>query len=511
MIRDRARTGWRQLLALATGLALAACAGTVPAVGPVAANNDVAARLRADIAMLASDEFAGRKPGTPGEEKTLAYLERRMAEIGLESGTGDPGSYWRQSVELVSAKPLSGTLTLTQGTRTVVVPDSDAAVYTPRRRALATSGPGTGVPVVFVGYGDGSVLGDRLAGAVAVMLADPGRGAARRAALFRQRATAVVTVVNDATVMTLARKAEGRERMQLASTETDTLSAFVTDAAFANVIGQRRWASLRAEAEAEGFAPLELNLSVQIEAAAERRAFTSSNLIGRIPGTQPDAGAVLLLAHWDHLGECPGPDTRDTICNGAADNASGLAVMLELARRLKANGPLARDIYVLATTAEEGGLLGAQAFVKDPPLPLSAIVAAFNFDMVALAPAGSAVGFVGRGRTPLDAVILDQVAAAGRTPGDQALADSFVQRQDGWALLEAGVPTVLLSSTYGTAAILNPFLATRYHRPADTADTVELGAAIEDLKLHEALIRKLADPERYPAPVPATKPVSAQP
>lgn len=251
MIRGRARTVWRQLLALATSLALASCAGTAPAVSPVAAHGDVEARLRADIAMLASDEFAGRKPGTPGEEKTLEYLERRMAEVGLESGTGDPGSYWRQSVELVTAKPLSGTLTLTQGARTVVVPDSDAMVFTPRRRALATSGPGTGVPVVFVGYGDGSVLGDRLAGAVAVMLADPGRGAARRAALFRQRATAVVTVVNDARVMTLARNAEGRERMQLASTETDTLSAFVTDAAFANVIGQRRWASLRAEAEAE--------------------------------------------------------------------------------------------------------------------------------------------------------------------------------------------------------------------------------------------------------------------
>jgi hypothetical protein len=489
----------RLLIAVLASLVLAACARAPLANASDAARENIAARLRADIAVLAGDDFGGRKPGTPGEEATLAYLERRMTEVGLVSGTGDPGSYWRLPVPLVSTRPLPGQITLAQGQRAVTVPESEAAVFTPRRRALATSGPGTGVPVVFVGYGDGSVLGDRMAGAVAVMLAEPGRDTARREALFRQRATAVVTILPDAQALAAKRLSETREKLQLASEEQDTLSAYVTDAAMAGIIGKRRWARLKADAGAADFAPLELNLAVKIEASAERREFTSHNLVGLIPGTAPEAGAVLVLAHWDHLGECAPESEADRICNGAADNASGLAAMLELAQRLNSSGPHPRDIYILATTAEEGGLLGTRAFVKAPPVPLDRIVAAFNLDMVAVAPAGSPVGFIGKGETPLDAVILAQLAEAGRALGDQSLADSFLQRQDGWALLQAGVPTVLLSSTYGSRSILGPFLNSRYHRPSDRAEGVELGGAIEDLLLHESLIETLADPARYPA------------
>lgn len=480
------------------GVWLTGCA-TVPTVMSADAQRaGIAERLRADIAVLASDEFAGRKTGTQGEDKTLSYLEQRMREVGLVSGTNDPGSEWRMPVDLVATTPLSGSMTMTRGNREVVVPETAAAVFTPRRRALAISGPGTGVPVVFVGYGDGSVLGDRLAGAVAVMLADPGRGAARREALFRQRATAVVTVVPDAATLAIVRNAELREKLQLASEEEDTLSAFVTDAILADLIGSRIWDRLKSDARADDFAPLELNLAVSIEAAAERREFTSYNLLGRIPGTVPDAGIILLLAHWDHLGECGAPDAADRICNGAADNASGVAAMLELAQRLKAAGPHGRDIYVLATTAEEAGLLGARGFAMTSPVPLSGIVAALNFDMVAVAPAGSPVGVIGRADTPLDAAIIEAIARNGRTLGDQTLADSFVQRQDGWALLQKGVPSVLVSSTYGSTSILGPFLSAKYHRPRDEADDVELGGAIDDLLLHEDLIRVLADPARYP-------------
>ncbi len=487
----------RVLLTVLISLTLTACARVPIAISPVAERAAIEQRLRADISVLASDDFGGRKPGTPGEDKTLAYLEQRMGEAGLVSGTNDPGSYWRMPVDLVSSRPLTGSLTLTQGRSSAIVPETDAAVFTRRRRALAASGPGTGVPVVFVGYGDGSVLGDAMAGAVAVMLADPARDAARREALFAQRATAVVTVLPDAESLARVRMAGMRERLQLASEEQDTLSAYVTDAVLAEAVGGRRWEIYKADAQAPDFAPLEINLAITLQANAERREFTTSNLVGRIPGSVPGSGAILLLAHWDHLGECGPADAADRICNGAADNASGLAAMIELARRLKAGGPLSRDIYVLATTAEEAGLVGARAFAQAPPLPLGNIIAAFNFDMVAIAPEASPVGYIGLGQTSLDGVILDYLAHSGRELGEQDLADGFVRRHDGWALLQRGVPAVLLSSSYGSRAILRPFLDNRYHRPSDDIAEMELGGAIDDLLLHEGLIRLLADPARY--------------
>lgn len=496
--------GGSVLAALLASLMLAACARAPIASTPLVDRTGIAARLEADIAALSDDALAGRKPGTPGGRATYAWIERRMGEVGLVSGTNDPGSYWRLPVDLLATEPESGQLVLTQGRRRVVVPASDAAVYTPRRRALAIGGPGTGVPVVFVGNGDGSVLGDALAGAVAVMLADPGRDAPRREALFRQRATAVLTVLPDADALARVRRSEERSRLQLASDEQDNLAAYITDKAFADVVGVRRWKALKAEAADGTFTPIELNLSVGLEATADRREFPSQNIIGMIPGTAPGSGAVLVLAHWDHLGECGPPDAADRICNGAVDNASGVAMLLELARRLKAGAPPARDIYFLATTAEEPGLLGIRAFVRNPPVPLASIVAAFNLDMMALAPEGAPLGFIGRGRNPaLDAAILEEVARSGRTIGDQSLADSFLQRQDGWALLQAGVPAVLLSGTYGSRALLDPFLASRYHRPGDEAGAVELGGAVDDLLLHEELIRRIADPARYPRPAAA--------
>jgi len=493
----------RLLVTLLASLMLAACMGAPVTSTPVPERDLIAARMQADIAVLASDEFGGRKPGTPGARAAYEYLEKRFGEVGLVTGTNDPGSYWRMPVDLVETEPQTGSLTLIQGRKSVTVPPSDAAVYTPRRRAIAASGPGTGVPVVFVGYGDGSVLGDALAGAVAVMLADPGRDAARREALFRQRATAVVTVLPDADALAAVRRREERGKVQLAVEEQDTLSVYITEAALAGLLGEKRWAMLKADAQHSEFAPLELNLAINLEATSDRREFPSQNVIGMIPGSVPGSGAVLLLGHWDHLGECGPPEASDRICNGAADNASGVAMMLELARRLREGPPPGRDIYVLATSAEEAGLLGARAFVRNSPVPLQNIVAAFNFDMMAVAPAGSPLGFIGRGQTPLDQVILDEVARAGRVIGDQALADSFLARQDGWALLQKGVPTVLLSSTYGTRRILDPFLATRYHKAGDEPDTVELGGAIDDLLLHERLIRLFADPQRYQPPPPA--------
>ncbi|WP_296716272.1 M28 family peptidase [Erythrobacter sp.] len=490
----------RLLIALLASLLLAACARAPVASVPVSERVLIEERLRADIATLASDEFGGRKPGTAGEERTLTFLEQRFAEIGLLSGTGDPGSYWRAPVDLVSARPLTSKLQLARGRNALTVPEEDGVAFTRRRRALAAGGPATGVPVVFVGTGEGPVSPDNVAGAVVVLLGADGPDLARMAEPFRDRATAVLTVLPDTAAIARLRRANEVERIELAVEEVDTLGAYVTDAALAKVLGEANWKRLKARSREADFTPIEIQLAISIDAAADRREFTSNNLVGAIPGTVPGSGALLVLAHWDHLGECGPPEAADRICNGAVDNASGLAVMLELARRLKDGPPMERDVYFLATTAEEAGLLGTRAFARNPPVPLDDIVAAFNLDMLALAPAGAPVGFVGEGRTALDPLILAEIARSGRSTGDKALAESFVPRQDGWVLLDKGVPAVLLSSAFGSRAVLNPFLQDGYHDPSDQAEGIALGGAIDDLLLHEVLVRILADPARYPAP-----------
>lgn len=241
-------------------------------------------------------------------------------------------------------------------------------------------------------------------------------------------------------------------------------------------------------------------LRVPLSGSKGKEAPFTYNLIGKLPGTDPDQGAVLLMGHWDHLGECGKRDDIDRICNGAVDNASGIAAILELARRLAQSGPHGRDIYVLATGAEEMGLIGAQAFVRNPPFALERIVAAFNFDSVALAPVDTPLAFKGEGLTELDPVIRQAVARAGRVLADPRYPRKFLKRQDGWAFLKAGVPAVNLSSTAGNKDIFKHYLRTRYHAPSDEVEGMELGGAAQDLLLHYDLITLLADPARYQRP-----------
>jgi Zn-dependent M28 family amino/carboxypeptidase len=157
-----------------------------------------------------------------------------------------------------------------------------------------------------------------------------------------------------------------------------------------------------------------------------------------------------------------------------------------------------RDLYILGTTAEEWGLLGAQAFADQPPLPLENIVAAFNFDTVAISPRGSPVGFIGEGRTPLDAIIKEAINDIGRELAPRELSEPFLQRQDGWALLQRDVPSVLLSNAFGSEKKLTEFLSGHYHQASDNPGDIELGGAVDDLLLHELLIRRVADSAVYP-------------
>ncbi|MHA7818517.1 MAG: M28 family peptidase [Erythrobacter sp.] len=480
-----------QFFIVAVCLALSACAGS--RLAQVAPDERAALeqRLMRDIEILASDEFGGRKPGTDGEVRTVDFLIAEMQGAGFVSGTNDPGSAWRAPVELISSTSRPGTITLRDGRRTVEPDEKAGAVVTSGSRTLIDNGD-----MVFVGYEAGSIVPEDIAGNVVVMLGEPGVSPARRAKLFESAPSAIMTVVDDADDIAAVTQIYGRERVLLASEGESRLTAYVTHAIMAQLVGEERWQALLGAAEDENFVPIQLGATASFDASSTRREFTSSNVLGLLPGTSRGSGTVVLMAHWDHLGECAS-DAPDLICNGAVDNASGVAVMLELARRLAAADPHDRDILLFATTAEEQGLLGARAFVAEPPVPLEDIVAVFNFDTVAVAPAGSALGFIGEGRTPLDDIVRQTAAEAGRELGNREFAESFVRRQDGWALLEEGVPAVMLTSAFASEIVIGPYLAEDYHSPSDETARIELGGAIDDLLLHEVLIRRVADTATY--------------
>ena len=470
---------------------LSACATTPPLPDPQIERDAIAARMLADIEILASDEFGGRKPGTPGGEQTVSYIVERMQAIGLQSGTNDPGSAWRAPVELLTSKPLDHAITVRTSKGAGELPLDKSAAFSLSRRVLID-----GVEVVFIGDGSMQIPEAEITGRIVVMLDNVGNPAAADA-IFAGNPAAVLRVVPDEAVLEKLKAFYSRERLLLADAAPDNLNAFVTAEAFADALPEGEWDRLTASASQTDFRLELLEATIAIDVRSERREFTSSNVIGQIPGQLPGSGAVLLLAHWDHFGECA-PGTPDPICNGAVDNASGVALMLELASRLKVSGPFDRDIYFLATSAEEAGLLGAKAFVDAPPIPLDSIVAAFNFDSVAVAPAGGSVGFIGEGRTPLDAVVQDVVRLRGAELGNREFAESFLRRHDGWALLEAGVPSVLLSTAFSSEIVLGPYLATDYHRPSDEAQGLQMGGAVDDLLLHEALVERVANTATYP-------------
>jgi Zn-dependent M28 family amino/carboxypeptidase len=232
---------------------------------------------------------------------------------------------------------------------------------------------------------------------------------------------------------------------------------------------------------------------------AETRRFSSNNVIGRLRGSGKTGESLLFLAHWDHLGLCGHPSLKDRICNGAVDNASGVAAMLEIARAL-AKGPRpVRDILFMATTGEEMGLLGASAFAARPTVPLASIVAALNLDTVAISPKGRPVAVIGHGKVPaIDALIAETARELGRTMDTDNDADDFEMRQDGYALARKGVPALMVGGSFSNMKDLKAFMSGAYHQPSDNPGPgVELGGATEDAVLMVALARKLADPARY--------------
>jgi len=312
----------------------------------------------------------------------------------------------------------------------------------------------------------------------------------------------VLTVLDGERTIEQVAARRKRQGFTLAGTEPGgDLEGFLTGPALGSALAgtKHSLASLQTAAAAADFAPVPLDLAVSLEATTRETRIRTHNVIGKLPGKRPELGAVLLVAHWDHFGTCAEPPAENLICNGAIDNASGVAVLIETARRLAKGSQLDRDIYVLFTTGEEMGLLGAQAFAENPPIPLGQFVAAFNIDSVALGKAEQPFAIVGKGMTGLDPYIAQVAKQQKKKLVQDDKANAWVRRQDGWALLKHDVPAVMVSSAWGDMAVVERFMDTDYHRPTDVVKPdLELGGAADDVDFLVALTRWFGDVKKVP-------------
>ncbi len=477
--------------------------GTSAVAGP-ATSGVTPGDLRPHIAYLASDALQGRAPDSEGGRMAVHYIATEWNAAGLQPGAD--GASWYQPVAMVTRKPLPGRIRFkTLDGKPVDIPE----------RSLLLSGrePSDalrGVRLVYTGYGiaPGAPLPD-LKGRLALMLAHhfdgDKRTLAERAAALAEAGAAGVMLIFDANdPVGSLRGGWYRKASELA---TDDARRPVVYGGIGDDAARRLFAAsgdtlvearLRADDNRSILEPLAI--TADLSARSEVESLASYNVIGKLPGSDPDAGAVLFLAHWDHLGICRPEGAPHRICNGAVDNASGVAVLIEVAKRLAEAPPLDRTVYFLATTGEEIGLLGAKAFTEQPPVPLGKIVAAFNLDTVAVGPAGEPVAIIGRGKTPIANDVAKVARSIGRTVDADDDANAYIKRQDGWMLLEKSVPTVMANGAFSDSARLAAFLSGAYHTPDDqlTVDT-DLSGAAEDADLHVALAQYFGDEGSYPA------------
>jgi Zn-dependent M28 family amino/carboxypeptidase len=536
-------------IAILSAAALAAAAHATqpvkPAVPPTQAVQIEPSHLSHDVKVLASDEFEGRGPNTAGEAKTVAYLVNQFEAAGLTPGGDlvDGKRGWTQDVPLgrfeikgpveVSVKGGGKQEALTQGEQIAV-----RAAMTGAKRVEFTD-----APLVFVGYGVTAperkwddFKGQDLKGKLAVVLInDPdfetGKGdfggkamtyygrwtykfeeLARRGALgtliVHESAPASygwATVKNSNTnvMYDVVRKQPLEAHAPVEAWIQRDLAVDLFKRAGLD------FDKLKKSAQSRSFKPVELHgVSMSGRYAVDAQVITSKNVIAVREGSQHPDQYVVYSGHWDHLG-IGLPDAKgDRIYNGAVDNATGIAALLELARVYAAAPAPQRSVVFLAVTAEEKGLLGSEYYAANPVYPLAKTAGVINMD--ALSPYGKARDFTISGSAKLD--LLDRLVAKAKLAKLSYSADPKPEaghffRSDHFSFAKRGVPAISFGSGQhweqgGVAAgkkEADRYTAENYHQPSDEwhAEWTFEGMA-RDLGILYAVGRELAESNAWP-------------
>jgi Zn-dependent M28 family amino/carboxypeptidase len=504
-----------------------------------------AKQLSAMVKVLSSDEFEGRGPATPAETRTVAYVTQQMQAAGLEPGGDlvDGKRGWTQAVPLgrfaIEDTPkLSFNVgdrheTLTQGEQIAVRASMDGSKKVRIEDA----------PLVFVGYGITAperqwddFKGVDLAGKIGIVLVnDPdfetgtgdfggkamtyyGRWTYKYEEAARQGALGMLVVhetapasygwatvknSNTNTMFDIVREHPSEKHPQIEGwIQHDVAVKLFADAGL-------DFAALKRKAQTREFAPVALDgASLSASFDVDAKVITSYNIVGRVEGTERPDETVIYSAHWDHLGVGRPDASGDTIYNGAVDNATGTAALIELARAFASQPRTARSIVFLNVTAEEKGLLGSEYYASNPLYPLAKTVGVINMD--ALDPMGPARDFSISGSAKLG--LLDDLIAVAKEfdlaykPDSHPEAGYFF-RSDHFPFAKRGVPAI----SYGSGEDLveggvaageaagKAYTKDRYHQPADEwqADWTFAGM-VHDLPMLYTLGRQLASSHDWP-------------
>ena len=530
---------------IAALLVCAVASGADPSPVPSRALDSITPEgLLKHIRILASDEFEGRAPATPGEQKSLDYIIAQCKALKL--APGNPNGSWLEPVALWGIKAGGGEITVKSGDTDFPLAADDYRVTSAQPKASITVARS---PIVFAGYGivapeykwDDYKGMDVKGKAVVILSGDPpvpdpadptkldprmflgpdlsiyGRPGSKADMAYARGASVVITLQG---VGGGRRGGAGagpnrfilRESMIVRDASSTkhimaTVSLNNDKAVQLFAASGLDLAALRRSALSRDFRPVPLKASIAVSAKNEVREIESANVVAKIEGADPELRReyVIYSGHWDHLGR-----QGDNIFHGASDNASGVAGVLELAHAFAAlPAPTKRTVIFLFTTAEERGLLGAKYYVQHPLYPLAKTAANINLDYFSNWGWGKTKDFsiLGMGMTSLDDLAKDAVARQGRVvTGDTDPGEGFYWRSDHVEFALGGVPSLASSpgiefvgksADYGDQR-RSEYIRNDYHKPTDVIKPDwDLTGAVEDLQvLLEVGYRVAQTPER---------------
>jgi Zn-dependent M28 family amino/carboxypeptidase len=501
--------------------------------------------LLAHIKVLASDEFEGRAPGSKGEDLSIKYITDQFKKIGLKPGNPD-GTYV-QEVPLAGIKS-EPRMSFVIGDKTMDLKYADDFVASSAR--LQPEIKIEKSDLIFVGYGvvapeygwDDYKNVDVRGKTLLMLIGDPSvpdpkdpsklddkmfKGKAMtyygrwtyKYEIAAQKGAAAAIIIHEtepaAYPWQVVRSSWGKENFELdnPNKNMDAVSArsWITLDVAKKLLADsgQDFDALKKSAIAKDFRPVVLNAKANIQIKQQIRSFKSHNVIGKLEGSDPKLNGeyVIYTAHWDHLGRHPELQ-GDQIFNGAIDNASGVASVIELAAAfMKINPAPKRSVLFMATTAEEAGLLGAKFYAEHPLYPLEKTLADINLDSMNVWGKARDIEDLSLGFSTVD----DLLAAAAKGQGRSAIPDSRpdkgkIYRADNFEFSKAGLPSLyigkgehLLSRPETAPLRSDEFDSTDYHQVTDEVHPDwDLSGAVQDVQLVSEVGYEVANGDKFP-------------